>query len=94
MPRNIFSLTEFCIPRSASAWSPLMRVWIFVFLLKILKTDSLEKIIPEVVEVVKEYKDEKERRMKEASVSLAGLKVAHDITEIGEGDTILTLRVW
>ena len=40
-----------------------------------------------------EKEEKKETRMKEASVSLAGLKVAHDITEIGEGDTILTLRV-
>lgn len=37
--------------------------------------------------------EEKERKLKESNVSLAGMKVAHDITEIGEGDTILTLRV-
>ena len=37
--------------------------------------------------------EEKERERREAKVSLAGLKVAHDITDMTEGDTILTLRV-
>lgn len=37
--------------------------------------------------------EEEERKRKEAHVSLAGIKVAHDIGEIGEGDVVLTLRV-
>lgn len=37
--------------------------------------------------------EEKERRLKEVNTSLAGMKVAHDITQLTEGDTILTLRV-
>ena len=37
--------------------------------------------------------EEKERERREAKVSLAGLKVAHDITDMTEGETILTLRV-
>lgn len=46
------------------------------------------------MEEEEEAKEEaKERRLKEVNASLAGMKVAHDITQIGEGDTILTLRV-
>ena len=46
------------------------------------------------MEEEKEKKEEElAKQRREAKVSLAGLKVAHDITEIGEGDTILTLRV-
>lgn len=37
--------------------------------------------------------EEEERKRKEAHVSLAGIKVAHDVGEIGEGDVVLTLRV-
>lgn len=37
--------------------------------------------------------EQKEQERRDAKVSLAGLKVAHDIGDIGEGDTILTLRV-
>ena len=55
--------------------------------------EKQEKALEEMEEEEEEKEEKKERRMKEASVSLAGLKVAHDITEIGEGDTILTLRV-
>lgn len=45
------------------------------------------------MEEEEDKKEELEQQRREAKVSLAGLKVAHDITEIGEGDTILTLRV-
>ena len=46
------------------------------------------------MEEEKEKKEEElAKQRREAKVSLAGLKVAHDITEIGEGDTVLTLRV-
>ena len=40
-----------------------------------------------------EQMEEEERKRKEAHVSLAGIKVAHDVGEIGEGDVVLTLRV-
>lgn len=50
--------------------------------------------LEEMEEEEEKKEEEKERKLKESNVSLAGMKVAHDITEIGEGDTILTLRVF
>lgn len=46
------------------------------------------------MEEEEEKKEEEKNRLKETTGSLAGMKVAHDITQIGEGDTILTLRVF
>ena len=47
----------------------------------------------DAMEEEEDKEEEIEQQRREAKVSLAGLKVAHDITEIGEGETILTLRV-
>ena len=47
----------------------------------------------DAMEEEEDKEEEMEQQRREAKVSLAGLKVAHDITEIGEGETILTLRV-
>ena len=55
--------------------------------------EKQEKAIEEMEEEEGKKEEEEERKRRETHVSLAGIKVAHDIGEIGEGDVVLTLRV-
>lgn len=52
-----------------------------------------ERAIEEMEEEEEKKEEEEEKKRRETHVSLAGIKVAHDIGEIGEGDVVLTLRV-
>ena len=55
--------------------------------------EKQEQAIEQMEEEEERKEEEEERKRKEAHVSLAGIKVAHDVGEIGEGDVVLTLRV-